>query len=432
MKDRKLKSKPWYPGAVAACIAVVLYVVLTRFGSVKEHLAAFIRYFNPLLLGLAIAYLVNPLSRLYQRSICRRMKNEKKKEKTSNALAFVTVFVGLASLLFITLPQLIASITDFVGNLEGYIKTLEDVLGRWGLLKKLGIDSSQFITSTEDIMKNVGEYLTENINDVLDATVGAGKGIVTFLLGFILSVYLLAEKNTLRAGIARLSHSLMGEKRHTRWAVFITRCDEILSRYIVFNVIDCLIVGLLNAAFMLICGMPYVGLVSFTIALANLIPTFGPIIGAAIGVFLLLLVKPWFAFLFLIFTVVLQIVDAYIIKPKLFESSLGVSGLWIMIGVIIGGRIFGILGILLAVPGIAILDYVYREIFLPRLERRREAKDGTEVPDGTEEAADDIPESMEGGEEAPAEESGKDPAEESGEGPSEESGEGLPQDEDIT
>ena len=116
--------------------------------------------------------------------------------------------------------------------------------------------------------------------------------------------------------------------------------------------------------------MPYVGLVSFVVAVTNLVPTFGPIVGAGIGVFILLLVEPWYALAFVIFTAVLQSADAYLIKPKLFGDSLGVSALWILIGVIVGGRMFGIVGILLAIPGVAILDMLYKDYVMPWLEAK--------------------------------------------------------------
>ena len=121
---------------------------------------------------------------------------------------------------------------------------------------------------------------------------------------------------------------------------------------------------------MVVMGIPYVGLVSFIVAVTNLIPTFGPMIGDAVGALLLCLVKMRYAVIFLIFTVLIQICDGYVIKPKLFGSSLGVSSLWILIGIIVGGRVFGAVGVLLAIPAVAILDFLYTDYILPRLEAR--------------------------------------------------------------
>lgn len=387
MKKSKLQSKPWYAGTVTACIAVVLYVVLTRPGSVYEGIQRVIGYFVPLLIGCVIAYLVNPLARMFSRTVCKGIKNEKKKTNVSNILSFVFVFLIVYLLLMVSVPQLISSISDFAGNLGGYVEELEDMIRRGDVLAKIGIDSSTLISATEDIIETAGTYITDNLANILNATVGAGRNIMTFALGFILSIYLLGEKSGLKTGAQRFLKALLGEARYASFASFLQQCDLILNRYIVFNIIDSLIVGVLNAVFMLITGMPYVGLISFVVAITNLIPTFGPIIGAVVGGFLLVLVNPWNALAFLAFTLVLQICDGYILKPRLFGNSLGVSGLWIMVGVIIGGRMFGIGGILLAIPGVAILDYIYRDRLMPWLERRRAEKDREAAEENGEEGA---------------------------------------------
>jgi predicted PurR-regulated permease PerM len=121
---------------------------------------------------------------------------------------------------------------------------------------------------------------------------------------------------------------------------------------------------------MAIIGIPYSVLISVIAGVTNLAPTFGPIVGAAIGAFILILVHPWFCVAFLIITIVLQTVDGYILKPKLFGESLGVSPLMILIAIILGGRLFGVAGILLAIPFAAILDFVYRDFVLKKLEEK--------------------------------------------------------------
>ncbi|MBP5652482.1 MAG: AI-2E family transporter, partial [Lachnospiraceae bacterium] len=129
------------------------------------------------------------------------------------------------------------------------------------------------------------------------------------------------------------------------------------------------------ALFMMIMRMQYVGMISVVVALTNLIPTFGPIFGGVVGAFILLMVKPWHALAFIIFTLVLQTVDGYIIKPNMFGDSLGVSGLLILVTIITGGKMFGVPGILLSIPFAAILDFVYKDYILVKLRENREKKD---------------------------------------------------------
>ena len=198
------------------------------------------------------------------------------------------------------------------------------------------------------------------------------------MLGLILSIYLLLAKESVITGIKRFIKALFAKKNYDGVITFFSRCDAILARYIVYSLIDGLIIGVVNAIFMAIVGMQYVGLVSVVVAVTNLIPTFGPIIGAVIGGFVLLLVNPLHALAFLIFTLILQICDGYILKPKLFGDSLGISSLLILAAVIVGGNMFGVVGILLAIPFAAILDFVYKDYVLMTLEIRRQKKDKEE------------------------------------------------------
>ena len=366
---KRLKEKPLFNYAIAACIAVILYVILTHLPGVREGIGTFLGYFRPVILGCVIAYLINPLSKLYERSVFRRIKKEKTRESLSTVLAFITVVLFLALLMLILIPQLIESISMFVANLDTYAETVNDVLNRIGVsASTLNLD--HIISSSEAILETVTNYIKNNLNTILSMSVSAGKEVVLFLIAFLLSIYLLSSKRRLKDGGKRLLRASVSESRYEKIKDFFAKSHKIFNRYIAFNLLDSLIIGGVNAVFMTILGMPYVGLVSFVVAVTNLIPTFGPVIGAGISGFVLVLVKPWYAITFLIFTVVLQCIDAYLIKPKLFGDSLGVPGLWILVGVVIGGRMFGIVGILLAIPGVAILDMLYKEYFMPWLEAR--------------------------------------------------------------
>ena len=216
----------------------------------------------------------------------------------------------------------------------------------------------------------------------------AGKEVFQWVVAFILSVYLLFGKEKLKKGSVRLIKAIFGDRRADEIITLFGRCNGICNRYVVFNILDALLVGTLNAIFMSVTGMQYAGLVSIVVALTNLIPTFGPIIGGVTGAFILLMVKPVHALIFLIFTLVLQFCDGYIIKPRLFGDSLGISGLWILVAILAGGSMFGIAGILLAIPAAAIIDLLYGEYLLPWLEARRSGKAGhekTETENNTQE-----------------------------------------------
>ena len=368
----KLKDKPWYNNAVSLCVAVILYVALTHWSDVRGAVGTFFRYFSPVIGGAIIAYIVNPLSRFYGQTLFRGIKKERAKVFLSNLLAFVTVIFLLVFLLLMLIPQLFESVSTFAGNLDGYVESLHVMLNSLGVSAK-ELDLDQFISSSEALIETVTKYVKQNLSVILSTSMGVGKGAVQFFIAFLLSIYLLADKARLKAGARRLLTAALGGAKYEKLATVLRRCHSILNRYIVFNLLDSLIVGGANAIFMAIVGMPYVGLVSFVVAVTNLVPTFGPVIGGLIGGFVLLMVNPWHALAFLIFTAIIQTIDGYMLKPKLFGDSLGISGLWILVGVIVGGRAFGVVGILLAIPGVAILDFLHREYLLPWLEARHKA-----------------------------------------------------------
>lgn len=371
MDRKRLRAKPWYNNAVAVCIGVILYVVLTRFSDVREGIGTFAGYFAPVLTGALIAYIVNPLARFYSGKLFKKLKRPERRASLGSTLAIVTVVLLVVALLLVILPQLVESIQTFANNLDGYIASVEQFMERYGILERFGLNSDTLRESYDSILKTAGNYIVNNLSSIMNYSATAGRSVFQFVLGFILSIYILAEKSKLRTGTARLMRASFTPAHYRGVVEFLRRCDSILQRYIVFNLLDSLLVGVANGIFMGVTGMPYAGLVSFVVAVTNLIPTFGPFIGAVVGAFVLVLVRPFYALAFLGFTVVLQICDGYILKPRLFGNSLGVSGLWILVGVVVGGRMFGAVGMLAAIPAVAILDYIYRDLLLPWLERRR-------------------------------------------------------------
>ena len=374
----KLKGKAWYSNAMAACIAVLVYVLLSHIPGVLGAVKQFIGYFKPVIMGCIIAYIVNPLQNFFFNRVFTKLKPEKLRNVLSILLAFLLVVLFLVFSLFILIPQLVDSVQLFANNLDGYIASVSDFLESWGVSKRT-LDLSSLISSSETLLDTIAGIIRDNISNILSFSANAGKGLFRWVIAFILSIYFLAAKRSLKEGLSILLQALFRPERYSGAVNFLYKCDRIFNRYIVFNILDSVIIGVANAIFMTVMGMEYTGLVSFLVALTNLVPTFGPVVGAGIGAFILLMVKPMDALFFLIFTLVLQTCDGYIIKPKLFSDSLGVSGLWILVGIIVGGNMFGVVGILLAIPVVAILDFTYNSYLLPWLKERSRKNRGEDA-----------------------------------------------------
>ena len=221
---------------------------------------------------------------------------------------------------------------------------------------------------SENALSSIQGFVFENAGRILSGAANSGKQILSTGISLILAVYLLINKKGVLKGTRRLIRAIVPQETSESLLNFLLRCDSILMSYLGQSLLDCLIVGCVNAVLMAVCGMEYIGLVSVVVAVTNLIPNFGPAIGGAVGAFILVLVNPWHALLFLAITLLLQTVDAYILKPKLFSNSLGVSGLLILVASIVFGNFFGLLGVLLAIPAAAILSFLYHDYLLPRQE----------------------------------------------------------------
>lgn len=361
---KKISKRSWYPYTVAICLGVLLYVLLTHLPAVNKFFESFGGYIAPVVLGCVFAYMINPLAMVYESKIFGKLK--KGGWGLSVGLAMLTVIVAFALLIVILVPQLINSASTFAKNFDHYTQSFEP------LLSSLGLDG--VLNTSGGLLVSVYAFIKDHLDNVLATSAGAAKAIINIALGLVLSIYLLLAKRSLKEGAIRLLRALFSERMFNTTMIFVTRCDKILIRYIIFSLLDSMIIALINAAFMLIAGIPYVGLISVIIGVFNLIPTFGPIIGTALSGLLLLLINPWAALLIVVFSIILQIFDGYILKPRLFGNSLGVSGLLILVSIIVMGNIFGILGILLAIPIAAIVDFVYRDAFLPSMEKRRARK----------------------------------------------------------
>ncbi len=367
----KWTKKKWVSYTIATCSAVLLYMILANLSSITAGFGSVYKFLKPVVIGLIIAYIFNPVSNLMNDHVFKKIKKEGARWNISVAATLIVILLTVVLLCVALIPQLVDSIATFANNVGGYIDALQDTLRgleNTSISNLFGFDLQTLANATDTLLDRIGEYLTNNIGNLATATTNLGKGLLDVALGFILAIYLLLDKSRLMEGIKKIAGLIMKPEKFTSTGEFIARCNDIIIRYISFDIIDGIIVGVVNFVFMLIAGMPYAVLVSVIAGITNLAPTFGPIIGAVIGGFVLVLVNPWYGLAFIIFTIILQVIDGYILKPKLFGESLGVSPLMILISIILGGRLFGVAGILLAIPFAAILDFVYRDFVLKKLE----------------------------------------------------------------
>lgn len=367
-------SGSWVPYTIAICAGVVLYSVINNLPAIGTTLRGIIGVFKPILIGLAIAYLINPLVKLADRGMAPLVKNDRVRNWIAITIAYAIVILFMTVLLYSLLPQLFDSVMQFINNINIYSAAVNELLKNLqASATEHGIDMNQVINTGSGFVTDAVAWLTNNAGTMVGRSVTYGSEAVSLVISFILAIYFLLSKKMLLCGIDKLMGLTLRPERCVVIKKFLGRCNVIVSRFIIDDLLDALIVGIANFIFMTFMHMPYSVLISVVVAVTNLAPTFGPFVGAFIGGFILLLASPGDVIAFEIFTLILQLCDGYVIKPKLFGDTLGVPGVWMVTGIILGGELFGVLGILVAVPVVGIITFVYRD-YIALLEYRRKSE----------------------------------------------------------
>ena len=378
--NKNMFGKNWIPYTIATCSAVVVYLALSHIGIIWHGVGVFLGYLSPVFSGIILAYLFDALVVVFERKVFKKIPSDKRRRMLSVIVTLVLIMAFAAMLVVILVPQIFESLRGLVNNLGNYIRSLQETFDEPVLtFGNFSLDISALIQYGEGLLEKLASSLRENMGRILNTSVNIGKGFFNGVISFILAIYFLLSKETLLEGVKKVMWMHMDADRFRRVTAVGRQCNRILIRYLGCDLLDGLIVGVANFIFMSIFKMPYGMLVSVVVGLTNLLPTFGPIIGGAVGAFILLLVNPVHMVWFLVFTFVLQTIDGYILKPHLFGDSLGVPALWVLVAVIVGGRMFGVWGIMLAIPFAAISDFIFRDIVWSRLTAQQAANQAEQL-----------------------------------------------------
>lgn len=377
---KELMNKPWAPYTVATCSAVLFYFLLSNLGHFASGLATVKAVLSPVIIGIIIACLINPVVNFFEQKVFKKIKKPSARHTLSVIITVLIILICLSVLVATLIPSLVSSVSNLIANKDRYIASAEEIAENFGS-KFFKIDASNLTQKLNESVDGLMDTVYRNMSTILAKLKGVGTGVSNFTFGFIFAVCFLLGKKSLTDMLDNIRRSYMNEKRYTQSSAFWTRCHGIFEKYLSCTVIDGIIIGIINAVFMAVTGLPYVALISVLVGVTNLIPTVGPIIGGAIGAFILVLNKPVYALYFLIFTVILQTIDAMVVKPKLFSGSLGLPAIWTIVAITIGGKIAGIIGIILSIPVATILLIMYKEFAVPWMKKRREKLNGKNTQD---------------------------------------------------
>lgn len=345
---------------------LALYLCIHYLDAVQDFLSLLIGAATPFFVGLAIAYVVNILMSAYERFYFPK-STKKVVALTRRPLcltaSYLSLVVIIALVIYLVVPELIKCITLFISEIPPLIDDIMESRFVTEILPK-NIYSKLDSVNWESVISKGAQLVASGIGDVTSVVFSAlssvVSGVVTAFISIIFSAYILVQKDKLKSQFFRLIHAYI-PKFEEKITYVLSVFNQSFRKYIVGQATEAVILGVLCSLGMLIFRFPYAGMIGALVGFTAIIPVAGAYIGAGVGAFMMLTDSPLKALLFLIFIVVLQQLEGNLIYPKVVGDTVGLPALWVLTAVIVGGALFGILGMLVGVPLLAGLYRLVRE-----------------------------------------------------------------------
>lgn len=362
-KNKKYLTIALYSFFTAA--AVICFVMCIVYSSnIASFFSKLFSVLSPFIYAFVIAYLVNPVEVFLEQLFSKIFKKSKHKNKLVKPFSITFTYIFLLILLtvfvLILLPQLTQSVTKLYNTLSSSVSTLEKWVGT--LYDSVSATLPGLLETEDDVLKsinNIASTLSRFYPYVLNALGNVALELKNFFLGFLISIYMLADKKKFVLRAKKLLYAFLSHTKVERILSFCRDAHTTFGSFVAGKLIDSFIVGIICFIFMSIFGLPYASLIAILIGTTNIIPFFGPFIGGIPSTLIILFVNPIQAIWFVVFLVVLQQLDANLIEPKILGKVTGVEGFWIIFSLLLAGGLFGITGMLIAIP---LFSLIYSEI----------------------------------------------------------------------
>ena len=359
--------------SISGILVVAFYTLINNVEPLYGVFHAVFVALSPFIYGLAIAFLLNPLRKIIEYSW---LEKTSLKQRTKKIIAsFGALFIGIIMLFVffsILIPQMISSIQTFLSSFEGYVETARNFF-----------ESNNFLS--EDLLKTLnpvidkgasmlGDWvsnLASSLNAILMYSVIFAKGVMNFLIGMIIALYILLDEPKLKRQTKKVLYALLPEKTTEKIIKTSRLTINTFNSFVAGKAVDSLIIGILCYIILSFMNMPYTPLISVLVGVTNMIPVFGPFLGAIPSILILLLVDPFKALEFAIFILILQQVDGNIIGPRILGGAVGLPTLYVMFAIIIGGALFGIFGMFIGVPVFSVIFVLVRDFIHQQLEKKK-------------------------------------------------------------
>ena len=374
---------------LTVCAVLVFYDTFYQGGTLQGFLSQLASILSPVLYGFAIAYLLTPVMSWLENNIALLWKRCFKKElkRPSGALRLISILLTEAAVLFllyllmsVLIPQLVDSVTTLINNAESYYRNVyrwadslldsDNEIAVWiaSLITDRYSDGMVFLT--EKILPWVQKAVVPLTNGIWSGIRGAVGFAFDLIVGLIVSIYLMGMKEKSLARCCKAVYACLSEKKADAVMRGTRRVNAIFSGFVRGKLLDSLIIGILCFICCSLLKLPYTPLVSVVVGVTNVIPFFGPFLGAIPSAFLILLVNPKQCLIFVVFIIVLQQFDGNILGPKILGDATGISSFWVIVAILVGGGFGGVLGMFIGVPVFACVQELVKYLMDRRLRAR--------------------------------------------------------------
>lgn len=376
---------------IVFAVCLLLVAVIFKFHTLLRYIKKILKVLSPVIWGICIAYIINPFmmfcERHYKKLICKK-KDRNSLVRVLSMVSTYIVFLGtIIALIVAIIPELQNTITDFFKSLPDYLNNLQIYIsGKINNLVEWKPELAEYIDIDYNTIQNMILQNAQKIEPILDGifeSSGDILGTITnsawafimgfkdFILGLFVSFYLLYNKETYLAQATKITHTIFSESKSNIILRIAAKTNETFIHYFTGMAIDSLLIGIVSSLALKIMGMnSFAVLIGIVLGITNMIPIFGPFIGAIPSAFLILLTYPEKTIIFILFILILQQIDGNIIAPKIIGNTLGLSPFWIMFAIFVGGGLFGLFGILIFVPIFAVIYSIIKEVVEIRLESK--------------------------------------------------------------
>lgn len=367
---------------LAAC---VIFRVVFRWDTTVAMIKNFLSNMSGFIVGILIAFIVSPLVNVMYNKVLLGVLHRKRGKKSRIMAIFLSYLIVLGLLavcLVYIIPQLISSLSELSGSIPMMYTAFSDWI-REASEEFTFLDRSVVNTFINNLYPKIMELSANMASEMIpwmySVSLAVIQWIITIVIALVVSVYLLADKQRIFRALKRAAFAFLPENLVDSLIVIVRNCNAIFTSYVTAQALDALIVGILCFLLMSLLRLPYALLISVIVAATNMVPYFGPYIGAVPGICILAALRLQYGIMFAVMIFVLQQFDGWILAPRILGDSTGLRPILILFAITFGGAYLGVFGLFLGVPAVAVLQYLLNLLIARRIQKKRALEKNGEI-----------------------------------------------------